>query len=160
MESNRCLSHAQTRLPLALFTALFSAALLCGCSSGGKLVPVTGTVKLDGQPVEGANIIFWSTEPGDDPTKKGYGLAVSDASGKFVVKDFYGKEGLFTGEYKVTFNRYVDSKGKLIAPETKPEENVGARNTMPKAYQSVGTTTEIARVPSSGLEIVFDLRSR
>jgi hypothetical protein len=125
------------------------------------LVPAKGVVKLDGKAVAFAHVCFWPAEEGGDPVKKGYGMGITDTEGQFVIKDLYGKEGLFPGKYKVTFSLYVDSKGKPIPPDSKADEVYGgARDIMPKDYQDPRTTKQAAEVPSSGAEFAFDLKSR
>src|SRR5437763_17014110 len=48
-----------TRAGMCLAVALAAAA---GCSREPKLVPVTGTVKLDGKPVDGVRVYFLPTD--------------------------------------------------------------------------------------------------
>ena len=79
-----------------------------GCSSktlppGGvrvKTYPVTGTVHLDGTPVEGLLIQF---VPQSDQAKKINVSTVTDAAGKFFATTYSAKDGLPVGTYKVTF---------------------------------------------------------
>lgn len=81
-------------LRLAIFTsALVATAALTGC--GAKFNEVKGTVKLDGNPIEGATVTLIS----DDGKKSFSGL--SDASGNFEIKSG-DKPGAPAGSYKVT----------------------------------------------------------
>jgi len=63
------------------FVCLAALACLVGCSSGSDIgaTPVTGTVTLDGQPVEAANVAF-SPKTADGRAAAG----VTDASGRFT----------------------------------------------------------------------------
>src|SRR5262249_49616243 len=75
---------------LALSFVLFGS----GCS---KLVKVKGTVTLDGEPVEGATVLF---EPLD-----GAGLpanAQTDENGVFELGTHTRMDGAYRGEYKVS----------------------------------------------------------
>ena len=78
-------------LTLSLFAILLAAA---GCG-GSKLVPAEGDVKLDGKPVEGAQVTFIS-----DDGKHSF-TATTDAAGHFALFGGDGA-GALPGNYKVT----------------------------------------------------------
>jgi len=65
----------------------------CGCSGG---TVIKGIVKLDGNPVSSATVVFVSEDG-----KNTYS-GVSDASGNFSVTAADGKGGIPSGTYKVT----------------------------------------------------------
>ena len=69
-----------------------------GCGKGGpSLVPVTGSVMVDGKPADGASLIFFAR----DASSTLIPSAQADASGKFsIITD--GKNGIPTGSYDVT----------------------------------------------------------
>jgi hypothetical protein len=82
---------------------LACALVTAGCGGGKKLYPVEGTVTIDGEPLEGAMVIFTS---GDSTSAAG----ITSASGKFkLLTD--GKEGAPAGTYKVTV-----TKKKTVQP--------------------------------------------
>lgn len=141
---------------------LFLGPVATGCSSRPALVSVKGTIRIDGKLIAGVAVYFWPTvDRGGDPNKQGYGTAYTDAEGRFAVKNLFGEEGLYAGEYKVTFSRFIDSEGKPIAPGSKANEVYGgARDLMPKRYQDPDTTPEKVKVPGAGLDASFDLKSR
>lgn len=65
--------------------------LLCGCGpSRPTTVPVSGTVLLDGEPVESAAVIFSSVEGGRPAT------GITDAQGRFRLRTFDGNDGVLT----------------------------------------------------------------
>lgn len=85
--------------------------LVClgGCSSGSsipKSYPVTGTVKYNGQVVDGADVTFTPiSEDGNSRSASGK----TDAQGKFSLKTYYepGKDlpGALAGTYQVTVSK-------------------------------------------------------
>ena len=86
-DSPRPVSARYGRLRFAAGLGILIAVGLVGCGAGGPaVVPVSGTVTLDGKPLAGANVSFQPT--GDGKTDKpGVGsAAVTDAAGKFTLK--------------------------------------------------------------------------
>ncbi|QDU35737.1 hypothetical protein Mal4_00190 [Maioricimonas rarisocia] len=81
--------------------ALMALLLFCGCESQSPnyaalgLVDISGTVKLDGQPVEGAVVVF---EDLNDGTMS-YGMTGS--SGEYSLMFNSEKSGIMPGEKKV-----------------------------------------------------------
>jgi hypothetical protein len=95
------------RIHVPLAAALL-AALGGGCGeSGPALVPVTGTVTLNGKPLEGATVSFMP-----DPSNKG-GIPGEDLTGpqgnyKAIT---LGRSGLVPGKYKVTVSKMPVAPG-------------------------------------------------
>jgi hypothetical protein len=84
-------------------------ALLAGCSGGPKLVPVSGTVTLNGKPMKDAEILFLP-----DPSNKD-GLPGQDQTGpegNYKVMTL-GRAGLVPGKYKVVISRSNVDAGKI-----------------------------------------------
>jgi hypothetical protein len=134
---------------------------LVGCSGEPKRVPVKAVVRLDGQPMELVIVCFVWADAVSDPSKAGFGRGISDASGRLSVVDMHGKEGMWPGRYKVTFEKYVTAQGKPIPLNAKPDEVYGgARNMMPKKYHDPDTTDVVVEVTDKGLDTVFELRSK
>ena len=72
-------------LGCAVLLALVALCLSgCGSSEGYTLVPVSGTITLDGQPLAGASVSF-QRSGGEATVGPGSG-AVTDASGKYELK--------------------------------------------------------------------------
>jgi hypothetical protein len=76
--------------------SLFFAALISGCGNV-SLVPVTGTLLVDGEPAEGATLLFHPQSPA--PSK--LSTATTDASGKFSLV-CEAESGIPVGSYKVS----------------------------------------------------------
>jgi hypothetical protein len=70
-----------------------------GCSGGLALIPVEGTVTLDGQPVEGASVLFEPKGGGKPAT------GTTDAAGKFVLTTIEPGDGAVPGANKVAVIR-------------------------------------------------------
>jgi hypothetical protein len=154
--------HRNLSVPaILILAALMLSFLALGCSSAPRLTPVQATVTLDGKPVEFVHVCFWALEVSSDPARTGYGMGITDAEGKVTAKDLFGKEGLFPGRYKVTFSLYVTAQGKPISTNAKQDEVYGgARDIMPKKYQSQDTTDIQIEVPAKGLTTTFELKTK
>jgi hypothetical protein len=89
------------------------AALAIGCGdSGPKLVPVSGTVTLDGKPLKGALVSFLP----DTSNKTGQaGEDVTGGSGNYRAMT-NGRTGLVPGKYKVVITK------SAVDPSEAPEE--------------------------------------
>jgi hypothetical protein len=83
------------------------AGLLAGCGGSEEdsysLVPVTGTVTLDGKPLEGVTISFIAAEDNKPRTD---GNDQTGAGGTFAAK-YRNRPGLAPGKYKVTVSEPV-----------------------------------------------------
>lgn len=80
-------------MKLVIYTCLL---LLCGCGSGGaKLYPVSGTVKVDAEPVAGLIVAFAPADGGIS------GAGTTDAAGKYTITSAQGR-GLPAGNYNVS----------------------------------------------------------
>src|SRR5262245_19465673 len=91
-----------------------SLIFVSGCGSGGKpppklgeLVPLTGTVTMDGQPLAQATVRFHPTEESGFHGCQG----TTDENGKYKLETDIGdgkmKEGALPGHYQVTVSRLV-----------------------------------------------------
>lgn len=128
-----------------------------GCGKRGPaLIPVTGTVTLDGQPLEGVNVTFMPVAGAEGEG----GIAVTDASGKYELKQFRGTgKGTAAGEYRVTISKVVMADGSPI-PADKSAAEVQTKDLLPAKYSDLGATTLTATVKEGGQPINFDLKSK
>jgi hypothetical protein len=103
------ISRVLTSLALVSWVAICS-----GCGDGPRLVPVAGTVTLDGEPLEGATLSFVPVEGNPVSTA---GSDVSGPRGNFQMT-YNGRAGLAPGKYKVMISKTVEvaPKGKEISP--------------------------------------------
>jgi hypothetical protein len=158
-----------------LFAACFIGTVaLTGCGSGYS--PVSGTVKLDGAPVEGATVTFVSED--GSRTYSGF----TDASGNFSLQSGE-KPGALAGNYKVTvvktqavpgaenmapggdaYLKQMMPKQKKAGSSTNPAVAVGAaapgaKSELPTQYATVATTPLTATVPASD-PVMLELKSK
>lgn len=75
---------------------LLVGVLVCGCSQGPRLVPVTGSVTVGGKPANGAVIMFHPEDPAQTTAS-----GVADNAGNFKLISS-AEAGVQTGRYKVT----------------------------------------------------------
>jgi hypothetical protein len=156
---------------------MFAALLLTGC--GPSLVKTEGVVTLDGQPVEGATVMFVS----EDGNRSYTGF--TDAAGKFSLASGE-KPGATAGTYKVTVMKTpkvagaesmapgnpdylkhmakesqdaakVSGPGRMMMP--KPGGGTAVKSELPAVYATTATTPLTAKVPSDG-PVKVDLKSK
>src|SRR5262245_43879983 len=148
-------------MPRSAFRQSFALAGLlvaAGCGGSSGPVPVRGVVKLDGQPIANAAVIFVPQAPGG---REAYGS--TDANGAFRLTTTKPDDGALPGKYKVVIqppgpaggSTPFDDPGK--APAAVPKTPTGPR--IPVQYTVPGQTPLTQDVPPNG-EVVFDLRSR
>lgn len=132
-----------------LHNACFLASLIAavGCSKGPKLptVPVSGTVTLDGTPLEGASVAF---SPSDMEGKPANGI--TNAEGKFTLKTFLGgtegqADGALAGDYTVMVTKYEaqsgsappdnSSTGDYVEQQKKAQEAMKSNTPLPPQSQ-------------------------
>ncbi len=103
-------------LPLALLTVTLVAGGGCGGATAPteRLVPVSGTITLDGKPLAGATIMFWpDSAKGNQTTSQPY--AEADSQGRYQLLLGIGKDkhsGSPLGWYRVIVEAWDLPKGK------------------------------------------------
>jgi hypothetical protein len=153
------------RLRAGLIVAVLSMLSQTGCGGGPKLVPVSGTVTLNGKPLGDADILFVPTEENTE------GLAGNDKTGpegnyKAMTN---GRAGLVPGQYKVIISRSLVDTAK-VRPEFKDDpimaqivaEGAGAARKDPVAKDSKPTEIkgEFDReVEPGGAILDFDVKA-
>ena len=145
---------------------LLSCAVLTigvsGCGGGRsadqpKLVPVSGTVKLEGQPAPGVSVMFFPT----GLTRGTSYYANTDPSGRYELQSSDGQKGAPVGEYKVTCSKYVMPDGSLFKSDgTQSPEMAGAKELLPPRYSDQLATELKATVPESGGTVNLDVSSK
>ncbi len=85
---------------LALLAIAASAVLVSGCAKDTGHRKTTGVVTYNGEPVEGATVVFIPSVQGGAS-----GSAMTDAKGAYSATSGSVGEGLLPGEYKVTISK-------------------------------------------------------
>ena len=141
---------------------VFVAAVvgLSGCgesvTQSDTAIPVTGTITLDGKPLEGAGVTFIPLVA--DQGQGGVGS--TDAEGKFEVTHFRTGKGLEPGEYRVAISKLVMQDGSPIPPGTSSAAELATKNVLGPQYSDPNSTTLKANVASGGKPIDFALTSQ
>ena len=148
---------------LRLLSVCCVLGLLWGCT-GNEMMPLEGTVTLDGQPLEGAAIGFIPAEGGRPATGK------TDAEGRFTLASFTAKDGLPPGSYKVTVSKVETARAAEAAPsavEDGSEESTamgridqGVKFITPVKFSSPLTTDLMVEVGPGMEPVKLDLRSK
>jgi hypothetical protein len=138
---------------------------LLGCDPGTsddaqpdytKLVPVKGTVKINGKGIPGVVVTFlppmWSASNGETKEDGTYTLQTA------------GKPGALPGDYKVGISYLVSADGQPqgLAPRSAmslPPGMLTAREKLPPEYSDLGRTTLRATIPEGGDSFDFDVKA-
>lgn len=129
---------------------------LSGCGGDSDLGSVTGTVTVDGEPIDYAAVTFM-------PTQGRASIGRTDSSGAYELVYVIGKKGALIGNHKV----YVTTSVKKL-PAYGREEGVeqssiqlnGRKELLPKENCDRNYTELTAIVESGSNEINFDLTSK
>jgi hypothetical protein len=113
----------------------------CGNSTGSGTVRTTGVVTFDGQPVAGANVIFYPVAASDPALAS---QAVTDPEGKFQLGTYAGggkfKPGIAPGQYTVAITKLDTAAIKsTLAPP---------KHLLPRKYENPKTSKLTADVSS------------
>jgi hypothetical protein len=145
--------------------------LVVGCGGGvsmPKTVPVTGTVTLDGKPVDGATVSLISEEGSVTSSGK------SDSSGKFTLTTIIGSKtapGAVVGKHKVVVAKTSsngaaatsDPKEMMAKMLTNPSNTSEVKETflVPKKYSSPSSSNIEVEVTQAGPnDLKVDLSSK
>jgi hypothetical protein len=154
--------HVPRFLPtlVVLYGAL--AVGLAGCDMGGpsfKLTPVTGTVKLNGQPLADADVQF--IYDGTPPQEFLGSMGKTDANGKYELTTNKGK-GTIDGKFKVIVSKITDKSGNPVKENLEAGMDIqqmiqsgDAIQLIPPAYSDVSVTQQTAEV--AGKPLVKDI---
>lgn len=132
--------------------------LLSGCGPR-DLVPVNGTVTLDGKPIQWANLAFI---PETLDMGRG-GVACTDPNGRFHAVTLQGRRGLKRGEYAVTISARKPRDGWSPGPDVTQEELdrefARAREVFPEPYISPESTPLKVMIDGAQGPLEFQIES-
>lgn len=150
--------HASTR-----FASLALVVSLVGCSGskGPATAKVSGVVKHNGAPVDGATIVFSPVAGGRPAT------AVSDSQGHYDLSTYGDKDGAVPGDYKITVEK-TKTEGETpnltyeqindMQQRGEPVPGPVTKNLLPEKYISPATTDLSATVKSGTNDVPLDLK--
>ena len=138
------------------FVALVAlSALLSGCNSGSRLtglVKASGTLTHEGNPVEGATILF-APAPGS-PQDIRAASAKTDASGRFTLMTLIPGDGAFPGTYHVTVSKTESTGGSIVegsdVNNPKFKDDRTRIDYLPQKYKNVETSGIEITIPPKG----------
>ena len=141
--------------------SIFMVASLHGCGGPEDTRParnsVSGMVTYQGNPVEGAVIVF---RPAGSEGQTANGR--TDATGAFKMGTFEGTDGVVPGEYGVMITKLEATSTSQALPEDdpnydpNPKEEAPPKNLLPEKYAKVETSGLTVSVPEG--EEVTDLK--
>jgi hypothetical protein len=140
-----------TFLKLVAVFVLAALPLALGCG-GSKQLPVSGTVKFDGKPLEGAAVGFVPRDQGS------IGSGATNAQGEFTIESG-NQQGLLPGSYRVTISKKIttgiDFKTERVSPG-----GIQVKSLIPVIYGDPEKTPLSAEVQSGKIRFDFDLSSK
>ncbi len=135
--------------------------VVAGCNKGGSdappLVPVSGTVTLDGKPLANASVTFLpvsSTRGGRSP----YGFTGPD--GRYELMYDNEHKGAPEGQFEVVCNKWVMPDGSDFPRDSGQSPIEVARELLPPNYSQEGMSELKATVPAGGGTVDFALKSK
>lgn len=143
----------------------FGAVLLsiaAGCGGGGgpappPLVPVSGTVTLDGKPLANASVTFLPVG-GTRGARSPYGFTGADGRYELVFDNEH--KGAPEGEFEVLCNKWVMPDGSDFPRDSGQSPVEVAKELLPSHYSQEGMSKLRATVPAGGGTIDFQLTSK
>ncbi|MDR2438070.1 MAG: DUF4198 domain-containing protein [Planctomycetaceae bacterium] len=146
----------------SIFVIIFCSVtvLLIGCSENNTIdtEAVTGTVTLNGQPLDGASVSFSPKVSGQGTSAAG----TTDAQGKYVLQTPLGaaQAGTSQGEYIVLIRKYTQkATGQKIKDDRGGETEITQPvNTLPTIYADPEKTPFSASVKPGKNTYDFDLK--
>lgn len=136
-----------------LIACLFTFALTAissGCGGGDQvtLVPVHGTVTLDGQPLPDATVTF-------TPLTGRASFGVTDAQGRYQLKYTADRPGAVASSHKVTISTFLERD----TDSSDPVKQAGRLETVPEIYNKK-TTLQMEVSPADRDPMDFRLESK
>jgi hypothetical protein len=132
------------------------ALWLAGCGAGPNLLPVTGTVTLNGKPLEGATVTFY---PDDGNSVKTTGHDTTGPEGNYKLSS--GERfGVAAGKYKVIISKLAAKPGVTIPDEFKKDPVMAkmaglTKESLPPSVSDAAEGTYTREV-KQGAENVFE----
>ncbi|MBL8851321.1 MAG: hypothetical protein JNG89_16685 [Planctomycetaceae bacterium] len=132
--------HGRHLLPLLLGLTLCAG---CGESPYPELFPASGTITLDGAPLDGATVAFIPSKSNQMQPSYGY----TDPDGKYELKTPEGYGGVSPGEYRIVISKIVMPDGSPVPPGSQTggaegDESIPYPHSDPRATSNVAVVAE------------------
>lgn len=131
----------------ALLAMLGLVSMGCGNSGLPPVGTVHGTVTVDGQPIDGANVEF--TPDSGRPS-----VGFTDASGNYSMQFTYDADGALVGKHTV---RITTARAAVISEGDEPSVEARAELLPAKYHEASELTADVA---SGDNTIDFDLQTK
>lgn len=146
----------------ATVLSLQFVCILAGCAGDTAapvldVHPVSGTVKLDGEPAANVTVTFVPSD-GAGPDQMA-AAGTTDQNGAFKLATTGGQAGAAAGKYRVLFVKLLKPDGSTLGPNEMAAD-AGAENVLPAVYSNPTDTPMGADVPEGGKTFDFELQSR
>jgi hypothetical protein len=141
--------------------ALGGIAMIFGCGDG-KITryPVTGSVLVDGQTVEGVQIVFIPIE-GSEEFLRERPAGYTGPDGKFELTTFGTNDGAPAGDYKVMIRWFPPNPQSAPATRDDRQRAAAVPDRLGGRYANPDETGLTATVPKGGGEIPpFEVQTR
>lgn len=153
--------NATNNLRRASLLAALLGLTIVGCGEEGpNLVPVKGTVMMNGKPFAEADLTFVPDPSNKDVTP---GSDKTGPEGTYTAR-FNSRFGLAPGKYKVLISKKAElPPGIELPPEMKmdpvQQQMMGLRKeTLPKKYSEATESTEMIEVGDAGGTYDFEVK--
>lgn len=130
---------------LFVLSLMVIAAGCGGGSSATKMYPVTGTITMDGAPLEGADVILIPASGGRAQS------ATTDSEGKYKTESIPGDHKVGVSKVETTGKAPESSDG--LAPDFSKVPPPKTKVIVPAKYNSPATSNLTVKVPPSGGEV-------
>lgn len=141
----------------AVLTVVFLPACDWRPAQPAKTAPVSGTVRMDGEPLENVKVLFVPIDRSENGSRLPTAFAVTDAEGRYTLANTAGENGAVVGRNQVwlstrSIENIKDEEGNTAEMKETSEEIIPAK------YNK--STTLVFEVPVDGtVNADFELQS-
>ena len=123
--------------PLPLFSRSLACAVVMGglsvmalgCGDHLTTVPVTGSVRVDGKPAAGVQVVLHPVDADDERLTKLRPTGRTAADGTFVIGTYEMSDGAPVAEYRITAEWFAGGPETTTSETADPEANSAATQT-------------------------------
>jgi len=133
----RCLVDSFDSSPLPLFSRSLACTVVMGglsvmalgCGDHLATVPVTGSVRVDGKPAAGVQVVLHPVDASDERLVKLRPTGRTAADGTFVIGTYEMADGAPVAEYLITAEWFAGGPETTTSETADPEANSAATQT-------------------------------